>query len=293
MDDAWPPAELIAALDLASVFVRGPDGTVLHWSRGCERLYGWSSQEAIGRKAHELLHTEFPVPQAEIRAALERDGEWSGDVRNTTRDGHEIVVAVRKLLRRDDGGRVTAVAEAVTDVTDARQAKAALAELIATLEQQVHQRTTELQHLAEREQALLAIAGSAIIATDLSGRITSINPAAEALLRMPATHALGRLELDFRDHAELLAQLHRYPREVLEHCGHLPLWLSTAARSTLSVMPAELDGGQRSEWTYVRADGTRVVCLMSISLLRNTQGEPSGFLSVMADLSERKALEEQ
>jgi PAS domain S-box-containing protein len=118
--------ELTVTLDLAAVFVRDPGGTIVHWSKGCERLYGRTPQEAVGCRVHELLRTVFPVPRPEVEAALEREGEWVGNLRHTTRDGRELVVAARKALRRDDQGQPTAVAEAATDVTAAREAQAAL-----------------------------------------------------------------------------------------------------------------------------------------------------------------------
>jgi signal transduction histidine kinase len=67
----------------------------------------------------------------------------------------------------------------------------------------------------------------------------------------------------------------------------------SAASQALQVLPEDYVGSQRSEWTYVRADGTRVPGLASVSLLRDAQGRPTGFLAVITDLTERKALEEQ
>ena len=79
--------ELVGTLDLAAVMVRDLGGTIRFWSRGCERLYGWTVEEAVGRDIHELLRTEFPVSLAEVEAALLRDGEWRGDLRHVRRDG--------------------------------------------------------------------------------------------------------------------------------------------------------------------------------------------------------------
>ena len=54
--------EVLATLELATVFVRDLDGTIRFWSTGCTRLYGWSAEEAVGQSAHLLLRTEFPIP---------------------------------------------------------------------------------------------------------------------------------------------------------------------------------------------------------------------------------------
>ena len=35
---------------------------IVEWNAGCERLYGYSRDEALGRSSHELLHTVHPLP---------------------------------------------------------------------------------------------------------------------------------------------------------------------------------------------------------------------------------------
>ena len=62
--------DLVATLDLATVMVRDFDGTILFWSEGCVRLFGWTAAEAIGRTTHDLLRTISPEPGKEIEAKL-------------------------------------------------------------------------------------------------------------------------------------------------------------------------------------------------------------------------------
>jgi PAS domain S-box-containing protein len=62
--------DLLATLELGTVMARDFDGVIRFWSAGCVRLYGWSAAEAIGKNSHVLLKTVFPVPLAEIEAAL-------------------------------------------------------------------------------------------------------------------------------------------------------------------------------------------------------------------------------
>jgi PAS domain S-box-containing protein len=145
----------------------------------------------------------------------------------------------------------------------------------------VRLRTAELR-------AILHSAATAIIATDLTGRITAFNPAAEAMLRLPAAQALGRSVLDFHDPQELRDKTHLLPREVVEHAGQLPPDVREALRRSRPP-PAQ---AQRSEWSYVRADGTRFPGLLHLSVLRDDHGRVHGFLAVIADLSERQALEQ-
>ncbi|WP_052214427.1 PAS domain S-box protein [Belnapia sp. F-4-1] len=125
--------DLLSTLDLGNSMARDMDGTITFWSEGCARLYGWTAAEALGRSAHRLLGTQFPVPVAEVTAALERGGEWTGDLHQVARDGRKLIVAARKVLRRDGSGRPVAVLEALADVTAQRAAEAALAESEARL----------------------------------------------------------------------------------------------------------------------------------------------------------------
>ena len=42
------------------------DGSIEFWNAGAERLYGFASDEAIGRSSHSLLQTKFPIEFAEV-----------------------------------------------------------------------------------------------------------------------------------------------------------------------------------------------------------------------------------
>ena len=88
-------------LDLASeaIMVRDLNGTVQFWNSGATALYGWSSEEALGKNLHQLLNTQFPVPNQEIESMVSEGKRWEGNLVQYTRDGREIVVACRKILQ--------------------------------------------------------------------------------------------------------------------------------------------------------------------------------------------------
>ncbi|TPG37959.1 PAS domain S-box protein [Roseomonas nepalensis] len=143
--------ELLATIDLGAFMTRDLQGRILHWSAGCERLYGWTAADAVGRVAQELLETRYPVPLGEIEARLVRDGEWTGDLRHRRVDGREVVVNAHKALHRHERGQET-VLETLTDVTAQRAVEAALV------------RSNEEARTAA-EQVGLALAAGAIIGT--------------------------------------------------------------------------------------------------------------------------------
>ena len=38
-----------------TIFVRDMNDVITYWNRGAQELYGWTAEEAIGKRAHELL----------------------------------------------------------------------------------------------------------------------------------------------------------------------------------------------------------------------------------------------
>jgi PAS domain S-box-containing protein len=120
--------EVCALLDFGAFMVRDLNGRISLWSKGCERLFGWTADEAVGRIADRLLKVVFPVPRAEIAAALGRERQWIGELRMTGRDGSELIVAVHKVLRQAEPERSLAVIETFVDVTAQRRAELALLE---------------------------------------------------------------------------------------------------------------------------------------------------------------------
>ena len=71
-------------------------GSILDWNRGCEELYGYRREEALGWNKEELLATEVDGSSfAEIKAKLLASRSWSGEVRHRSKDGREVIVESR------------------------------------------------------------------------------------------------------------------------------------------------------------------------------------------------------
>src|SRR3984893_6782819 len=57
-----------------SIFVRDMDFVITYWNLGAQELYGWTAEDAIGKRSDQLLRTVFPMPRDEILEELRRTG---------------------------------------------------------------------------------------------------------------------------------------------------------------------------------------------------------------------------
>lgn len=123
------------------ILVRDMDGVITYWNRGAEELYGWTAQQAIGKRTQDLLHSVFPRPFHEIRQEMLATGRWEGEVEKIKSDGTPVSVESRWSLQRDRNGHPAAILETESDITHRKRAD----ENIRGLNQQLTRRSTELE----------------------------------------------------------------------------------------------------------------------------------------------------
>lgn len=112
--------EMSSALDSAAVALTDLDGRILHWSQGCEDLYGWTAEEAVGRRKRELVapgtfQEDYAAPgENKERTAVHRDGRQL-----------RVLQQVRRLER---WGKDPVLVVSMIDITDRARAEHALRE---------------------------------------------------------------------------------------------------------------------------------------------------------------------
>jgi PAS domain S-box-containing protein len=115
-------------LDLTrdSVLVRDLENVITYWNRGGEELYGWKREEAVGKVAHQLLQTIFPVPLERITEELFGSGRWEGELLHTRRDGSRVTVSSRWSVQRGGEGQPIGTLETNNDITERKHAEESL-----------------------------------------------------------------------------------------------------------------------------------------------------------------------
>jgi PAS domain S-box-containing protein len=129
---------LTRTLGQSTVVVRQWNGTIDHWTEGCERLYGWTQEEALGKPAHTLLQTQFEEPRDSIQQQLLANGHWKGEVEQIARNGAKLQVMMNWVLLSGQSTQPPAVIETHTDITD-----------LIEMQREVDRSRQRLEHLAE------------------------------------------------------------------------------------------------------------------------------------------------
>ena len=235
-------------LDLApvAVIVRDWGNRIRFWNAGATEIYGWAAADVAGRDAQAVMRTAFPVPLAQIEAELQAKGRWEGELIHTCRDGSQITALSRWALQRDERGRPTAVLEINSNISAQKRAQAQIA-------YQAHL----LSHISDM-----------IGATDMQGRVTAWNRAAEQGLGLRAEDVLGR------PYSEVL-------RATCPDC--------TLEDALLGLLR---EGAWRGDAIVYRADGSELPVEARVMAFSGGEGELAGYVAVARDLTVRKQAEQ-
>jgi PAS domain S-box-containing protein len=145
-------------------------GIVTNWNPAAERLYGYSSQEILG-KSGTLLAPEDRASQMEAVLVRVRDGETVEHLETTLvrKDATVVPVSLTIAPIRAEDGTIVGVCTIHRDVTERGRAF----------------------DVAQRMEAIVESSDDAIIALTLEGIVTSWNPAAERLFGYTTEEIIG------------------------------------------------------------------------------------------------------
>ena len=176
-----------------AIFLIGPDGRVLTWNLGAQRIKGYTADEIVGQH-FSVFYTEedreAARPMMVLKTAAEL-GRFEDEGWRVRKDGTRFFADVVLTALLDDEGRPYAYAKVTRDMTERRAA-----------EERERQLLGEQRARAAAEEALKARDRFLGIAShELKTPVASLQLAAEALAR---ARSMGRL-----DDARLAAGLER------------------------------------------------------------------------------------
>ena len=245
--------EIVQVLDDANIVVHEFGGTIIRWSGGCEELYGWTAQEALGQNVRRLLKTELPQPLDEILRLLHRDGSWKGELGQSHRDGRAIFVLSRWVAVARQPSEYPVVLATNIDISNLKYAQA---------------------DLAARQSHLLSILETvpeAMVVIDEAGCMISFSKAAERLFGYSAEEVCGR-------NVRILMPSPDRDR----HDGYISHYLTTGERRVI---------GFGRHVTGQRKDGT--VFPMELAVGEAAANGKRIFTGFIRDLTNRHRMEEE
>src|SRR5439155_13045129 len=168
------PAEALLEASADAILAVAPDGEILSWNAGAQRMFRFAADEAIGHSLVTLLH---PADQAiEARRWLQVAVESGRAVYEAVclrKDGMPLHVDVSIAAVRDGPGLVRYLTVCKKDVSELK-----------------YRRAAGLVHA--RYGALLEAAPDAMVIVDRTGRIAAVNAQTESLFGFTRLELLGQ-----------------------------------------------------------------------------------------------------
>jgi PAS domain S-box-containing protein len=231
------------------------DGRVTYLNAVAESLTGWTREEALRQPLDAVFRivneeTRLPVENPAVRAL--REGVIVGLTNHTVlirKDGSDRFIDDSAAPIRNDRGEVSGCVLVFRDISSRRR-----------LEHMAASRLRDARLLA----SIVESSDDAIVSKSLGGIIQSWNAGAERIFGYPASEAVGR-------HISLVIPPERIGEE--------------------DKIIASLRAGQRVEHfetERVRKDGRRIWVSLTISPIKDDQGQVVGASKIVRDITEQR-----
>jgi PAS domain S-box-containing protein len=159
---------------------------IIYWNAAAEKLYGWTTDEVIGKDICDLLFLGGRKELDEIREEFDARGKWSSERVRRSKDGTELKIMARWNLVHGEHGQPDYVLIVHTDITKQKRAE---------------------EHLlrAQRMESIGTLAGG--IAHDLNNILSPIMMSVEMMQLEDPSGDLARWTAMIRENAERGADL--------------------------------------------------------------------------------------
>jgi PAS domain S-box-containing protein len=122
------PRLLVASIDEYAIFALDPDGYILSWNAGAQRLKGYTAEEIIGKHFSTFYPPEQNArgfPSFELREAA-RVGRFEDEGLRVRKDGTRFWANVVITALRGPAGELVGYAKVTRDLTERRRAEETL-----------------------------------------------------------------------------------------------------------------------------------------------------------------------
>ena len=166
-------AAIVSSSDEA-ILSKTPDGIILTWNRGAERLLGYSEGEVVGRHVAFVTPPDRSEETQEILDRIRRGERIEHlETMRLRKDGSRVAVSLTISPMHDLAGRVTGASEIAHDITERKRME------------------DELRQASEYARSLIEASLDPLVIIGLSGEITDVNEAMERMTGLPRRQLAG------------------------------------------------------------------------------------------------------
>ncbi len=237
-----------------AVFLLDPEGRILSWNIGAQKIKGYAPEEIIGKHFSifyppEAVHRGWPEHELQMART---EGRFEDEGFRVRKDGSRFFANVIITALRDKDGKLLAFSKITRDLSERRQQMEAL-------------RQSE-----ERFRLLVeGVLDYAIYMLDPEGIVTSWNSGAERITGYKRQEILGKHVANFY-----------CPEDI------------TAGKPWQALAWAKKHGRAEDEGWRLRKDGERFFARAVVNPLYDAAGHLYGYAEVTQDLSQRRHLQE-
>ncbi len=249
-----------------AIMIIDVDGHIISWSKGAEKVKGYSGDDIIG-KHFSVFYTEEQIrnkePEKNLQKAKEL-GKFEREGWRVRRDGSTFWANVVITVLKNSDGEVVGFGKVAHDLSSQVQTQERISQLNKELENRLAQTQSEVSDYkhALDESAIVAI-------TDQKGTIKHVNNNFCKISKYSREELLGQ------DHRIINSGYHS--KEFIRN-----IWVTIANGKVW-----------RGELRNRAKDGTIYWVDTTIVPFLNEEGKPFQYLAIRSDITQRKLAEEQ
>jgi len=246
------------------IHILNRDGTLIECSDSFCRMLGYSREEIIGIHVSQW---DVGIPQSEIMnmvdAQFEKIMHNRFESRHRRKDGTIYDVELSSCAIEFDNEWV--LFNSARDITERKR-----------IEKNLYRAKKDL------ENVLSAATEFSIISTDNDGLITVFNHGAELMLGYTADEIVGKQTPSIiHDANEVEQRGHELSLEFGRPISGFNVFTEKANQF----------GRETREWTYIHKNKSRLTVSLTVTTIRNENGEIMGYLGIANDITEKKQIE--
>ena len=163
-----------------AIITKSLDGTITAWNGAAERLFGFTSVEAVGKTIDIIVP---PDRRAEVRNILERVSRGEPiehyETPRVHKDGRNVEVSLSISPIRSASGEIVGASKTARDITESKRTQKAL-----------NQEIEERRRIFETSHDL-------ILVTDTAGNFIQVSPSAKTILGYEPSDMIGHSAVEF------------------------------------------------------------------------------------------------